>query len=486
DSQHFQMMYEPLVWVMFDTGPQPALAKSWSYDAATMTWTLKLNPDAKFSDGTKVTAQDVEWTLEKSVELVCPQINNLIPILADNNPINSVGMTNDQLLVYANPDPVGSGPYKLKERVANSHVIYELRSDYWGGKLEIDTVQHLWFATLESILLAIKSGDIDTVSTFNLPTAIPQLLGDPNITVFQVANNTTDSFFVNQRFEPWNLAVVRRAASLAINRLDIISYALNGWGSIPVMIERDVTFADVKANYEDIKWPGLAYTSQAARIAEANKMLDGVSGMTTIAGGDGTYRKYNGKLMEFKIECSTNIASSVTQAEQISLNLKDIGIKLNVTPTNSSTLVGKVSRQTSDATASGWQTYVFGRSYSPDYDYFAGQWQYASATDPLRFTRRSWIVGWSAFPQGEAIAKEFIQLQTMPEGDATRDALIKKTMKEFADELPAIPLDNRITPCLHRNDKYTGWVEDNGYLYHGQVMPMVAIYNIKNLKPIVK
>ncbi|MCX6013700.1 MAG: ABC transporter substrate-binding protein [Chloroflexi bacterium] len=283
DAEHMQMLYEPLVRVMFSSDPVPQLAKSWSYDAATMTWTIKLNPDAKFSDGSKVTAQDVEWTLEKQVELKLGLVSNLITVLGtatDNpNPINATdsetvtvklktfaatfirylgntsivpkaiweGMTNEALAKYANPDPVGSGPYKLKERVENSHVIYTARPDYWGGKPPIDTIQLLWYATNEGQLLAIKAGDIDAISVFSLATAVPQLLGNPDITVFQVASNTTVTLYPNHRFAPWNLVAFRKAASLAINRQDQITYAVSGWGTVPAMVERDPAFADVQA-----------------------------------------------------------------------------------------------------------------------------------------------------------------------------------------------------------------------------------------------
>jgi len=519
DAEHMQMLYEPLVRVMFSSDPVPLLAKSWSYDTATMTWTLKLNPDAKFSDGSKVTAQDVEWTLEKQVELKLGLVSNLITVLGDAtanpNPINAPdsetvtvklktfaatfirylgntsivpkviwsGMTNEALTKYANADPVGSGPYKLKERVENSHVIYTARPEYWGGKPPIDTIQLLWYATNEGQLLAIKAGDIDCISVFSLATAVPQLLGNSDITVFQVASNTTVTLYPNHRFAPWNLVAFRKAASLAINRQDQITYAVSGWGTVPAMIERDPAFEDVKAIYNDVKWPGLAYTTQAARITEANKMLDAIPGMTTIAGGDGTYRKYNGKLLEFKLECASDFASQTIAATEAAKNLKDIGIKMNVSPTTASVLVGKTARQKSDATASDWETYVWGRAFTSDYDYFANQWQSFGATESTRLAKRSWIVGWTD-AQGVAIGDKLAQLQALPEGDATRNALIADTMKQWAAQLPAIPLYTNIIPAVHRNDKFTGWVEDNGYIYYGSIQSMGAIYNFMNLKPV--
>lgn len=41
-------------------------------------------------------------------------------------------MTNDQILEYANNDPVVSGAFVFTEMEANSYIIYDARRDYWG------------------------------------------------------------------------------------------------------------------------------------------------------------------------------------------------------------------------------------------------------------------------------------------------------------------------------------------------------------------
>ena len=40
----------------------PAVADSYESNEDLTSWTFKLNPNAKFSDGTPITADDVKWT----------------------------------------------------------------------------------------------------------------------------------------------------------------------------------------------------------------------------------------------------------------------------------------------------------------------------------------------------------------------------------------------------------------------------------------
>ncbi len=47
----------------------PRIATSWSPDAELKTWTFTLNPQARFADGSALTAEDVKWSLERLANL---------------------------------------------------------------------------------------------------------------------------------------------------------------------------------------------------------------------------------------------------------------------------------------------------------------------------------------------------------------------------------------------------------------------------------
>ena len=61
------IIYQPLVQPDPKGGPNlvPGVADTWSVSNGGKTITFHINPDARFSDGTPVTAQDVKFTLDK-------------------------------------------------------------------------------------------------------------------------------------------------------------------------------------------------------------------------------------------------------------------------------------------------------------------------------------------------------------------------------------------------------------------------------------
>ena len=56
--------YEALVSYDLEGNVTPGIATDWSYDEATMTYTINLRDDVYFHDGTQLTADDVAFSLE--------------------------------------------------------------------------------------------------------------------------------------------------------------------------------------------------------------------------------------------------------------------------------------------------------------------------------------------------------------------------------------------------------------------------------------
>src|SRR5690606_28295084 len=55
-----ELIYEPLVRLSPSLDVVPAVAESWEFSDDGLTLTFHLDPDAKFSDGTQVTSEDVK------------------------------------------------------------------------------------------------------------------------------------------------------------------------------------------------------------------------------------------------------------------------------------------------------------------------------------------------------------------------------------------------------------------------------------------
>jgi peptide/nickel transport system substrate-binding protein len=64
DRDLVALVFEGLVKLDPDGNPMPALARSWTVDAAGASWTFQLRPNARWQDGEPVTADDVVFTID--------------------------------------------------------------------------------------------------------------------------------------------------------------------------------------------------------------------------------------------------------------------------------------------------------------------------------------------------------------------------------------------------------------------------------------
>jgi len=80
----FRQLYETLVHADCRGRPVPGLAASWRLEADGWTWIVTLREDARFSDGTEVTAADVRaaWTRDASSGELRPQVSRLVQSIA--------------------------------------------------------------------------------------------------------------------------------------------------------------------------------------------------------------------------------------------------------------------------------------------------------------------------------------------------------------------------------------------------------------------
>ncbi len=170
------------------------LAESIDVSDDRQTFTYKIRPEAKFSDGAPVTAADVVFSMEtlrdkgrpnyknnyskiKAVEtpddhtLVfkqeagdreLPLIIGLMPVLSKKS---WEGRNFDETTLL----PVmGSGPYVIGEVKTDESIIYKKNPDYWGKNLAInrglwnfDTVRFDYYRDANAAFEAFKKGDAD-------------------------------------------------------------------------------------------------------------------------------------------------------------------------------------------------------------------------------------------------------------------------------------------------------------------------------------
>ncbi len=266
-----QTLFDPLVCVDANIVPKPCLAESWS--ASGKTWTFKLRPGVKFSDGSPLTAADVVFTFDRvgkvpnspssfkvylqkvekveaidplTVRITTSEPSPLLPINMVGLPIMSAkaaagpaaeGKTTTEL--NAGNGLVGTGPYKFVSWKRGSEVVFERNPHYWGPKPAWDKVTYRPISNPAARVAALLAGDVDLVE--DPPTDdLERLKKDPRLNVVAKASNRIIYVALDQNGEqtpgiqgsngknPFLDKRVREAMSLAVDRQALVDRIMGG------------------------------------------------------------------------------------------------------------------------------------------------------------------------------------------------------------------------------------------------------------------
>ena len=306
-------LFEGLLISDVDGKPSPGVAEKWD-NKDFKVWTFHLRKDAKWSDGTPVTAQDFVYSWQRLANpntaspyasyLQYGHIVNIDDIIAGKKPVTDLGVkaTDDhtfevtlsepvpyfyKLLVHSSVSPVPkaavekygdkwtqpanivtNGAYKLKDWVVNERIVLERNTNYWdNAKTVINQVTYLPISSEVTDVNRYRSGEIDMTYN-NMPIELFQKLKKeiPN-EVHVDPYLCTYYYEINNQKAPFNDVRVRTALKLAMDR-DIIVNKVKNQGDLPAYsFTPPYTDGAKLVEPEWFKW------SQEKRNEEAKKLL---------------------------------------------------------------------------------------------------------------------------------------------------------------------------------------------------------------------
>ena len=261
-GQIVDMMAETLVTIDEKGGLKPLLATKWEQSTDGLSWTFTLRTGVKFADATPFNAQAVKFSIDR---LLSPTTFKAQPgVLGGKNGIQRVDVVDDTHVKFTlgsklapfvsamtqtqtaiispasvgvapnKPEvitqPVGTGPYKFKERVAGDHITLEANKDYWGTKANYDTQTYKVVPEGASREALVKSGGADVIA---LPPAndIPALQADSNLKVIMGPSDRTIQIVINttDQMQPlMQKPEVRQALNYAVDKNAIIKNVMFG------------------------------------------------------------------------------------------------------------------------------------------------------------------------------------------------------------------------------------------------------------------
>ena len=375
-----ELMFLPLMELDRDLNFQGMLADSITTED-NINFIVHIDEAAAWSDGTPVTADDVEYTVRR---LASPVVNNTtlmlhafegtgdegfveegaesmagLKVIDDKTiqfttkypmalttfentyarylhimPKHVIEQFSEEELLTADwfnhPDVV-SGPFIVTEYDNDHYISYRANTDYWKGAPKIDKL-NIRIVDASQIYAGLKSGEIDI--THHTMTAIPQedyesIEGLENVDVVYGQPITNQSVFIQTANIPD--VRVRQALVYAIDRQQLVEELLKGHGEVI-----DGFLSSASPFFDDGITP-MAYDPDKAKA------------LLEEAGWDGT------QTLRFYVNSGDN--TFVNGAQVLVAQWEAVGIKVEVQTVDLATLM----------TLAG----------SMDYDFFAVQYTYA-------------------------------------------------------------------------------------------------------------
>jgi len=277
--------YENLFELDEQSDVVPWLAKSWEVSEDSLTYTLWLEKNISFSDGTPFNADAVKFVLEENLRVSSPAsslllglvdarvvddytielefevpIAALIPNLASRSLCMwSPAAYEEHGADWMASNLVGTGPFLLDEWVHGEYVRFVKNGNYWKSGLPyLDAITIRLVPEMSVRMMMLETGEVDrTVGIGDYQLAALQV--NPDIRVRIVPSVRQSYVIINNLKHPYDNVLVRRALNYAIDKDAIIQSVYASLGSVPckmpIISEGVVGFSDMTAPGEDSLYP---------------------------------------------------------------------------------------------------------------------------------------------------------------------------------------------------------------------------------------
>ena len=224
-----------------------------------MSATFYMRPEAKFSDGTQVTADDVVFSFNALKEKGHPQYRFVLRdvvkaealdkhtvrysfkgALVRDLPLTVGGLSILSKTYYETRDftkttldeaPLGSGPYLLSDHRSNAYVSYRRRNDYWAkdlpvnvGRYNFDEIRYNYAKDRTASFIAFTGGEYDLREEFTSKRWATEYsfpaVKDGRVKLLTLPDQNpsgTQGWFLNTRRKKFSDPRVRRALGYAFD-----------------------------------------------------------------------------------------------------------------------------------------------------------------------------------------------------------------------------------------------------------------------------
>ena len=275
----------------------PAVAKSYTVSDDMLTYTFAIRDNVKFHNGNPVTAEDVKYSIEKSAgmtgeESLIAAFSNIesVDIKSDGSVAirlkeidvdfpTYIANCNASIIPKDNADPavnpIGTGPYMYVSRSPQENLVFKRFDEYWGTPANIADVTFKIVPDADSIVMNLMGGSVDMFAHLTSSQANQLTKGFNKL---EGTMNLVQALYLNNDFEPFKDANVRRALCYGIDVKEILDLTSDGRGT-PI---GSSIFPAFKKYYEDLSGAYPHDTDKARELLSAAGYPNGFSFTITV------------------------------------------------------------------------------------------------------------------------------------------------------------------------------------------------------------
>jgi len=444
----------------------PWLASSWDVSPDGSVWTFHLVKNATWSDGVPLTSADVKFTYDfataNNIGTAASYVESVQSVTAPDNytvvitrklPLSAgfdqtlayaafpvlpkhvwEKIAPDQILKIDNVPIVGSGPFLFDQWQRGEFLSLKANPNYWRGRPYIDAVVFTVFKDFDTMLAALKTGEIDVI-----PREVPALTAssldsDPSIKVITSPDFYTRIFTPNDNVNGTGNAAlrdvhVRQAMQYAIDRNLLAQTVQLGLADPAVSYLPPAYGTWHNPNVQ----PYPFNLTIAAQILEAAGYTDPQH--------TGIRSNSKGVKLEFNYWVLNRWPEEMRAASQVQQWFSQIGIKLNVQAMDGDTITAY------NYPVWKYDIYFWGWEIGPDWD------------------RRLWVLTtdsvtaqWSASGWSNSTYDQLYQKQHYTLDPEARKAIVWQMQDIIQQQSPEIPFYYMKSIAAYRIDKFAGFL----------------------------
>ncbi len=310
------------------------LATDWNISDDGLVYTFDLKEGVKFHDGTELTAEDVKYSLDLAKESPFTSSLNKMESITVLDPYKVEIKLKEPYVIFleklCRPDgagiisknaresagaeafyenPVGTGPYVIKEWERGSKVILERFEDYHWGAAPIKEAVFRFLPEPTTATIAVESGEVDF--TDNISAADIPAIDKEKVSIYESPSFHFNYLVLNTNKEPLNNVKVRQAIAHAIDKDSVAISALEGYATVVDSVVRK----DAEGYSDSIEY-------RQYDVDKAKELL-----------------KEAGYEDGFKLQILITEGYSNKIAEMVQANLKEINIDVSIQSIESSAFI---------------------------------------------------------------------------------------------------------------------------------------------------